>query len=703
MSFRTMTIGELCVSPYNVRQNRADANSIQGMAESLLARGQLYPLVVHPMPAAKGQPTIYGAFAGGRRYRAFKLLIEQGRIPADHPIEVIVREGMSEAQLVEMSLAENLVRVELRPYEVFAAVYRAHERGRTIQEIAETNGQTVPTVQRWARLGNLEPIVFNALEDGLIDQAQAKAFAATEDHALQRHVYEQLQRLPGSAFARSPEVIRRMLKVGDGEQRKLLRFIGEQTYRDAGGRYELDLFAEDSEERGRVVDDGVLVQLAEAKLEAMRQQLRRQSGRDLRFATEYPADREFGGVAKDLEISPQLKPRSDADGRRMEDLRERMAELEAKAEKLLEDPDTPARVAAIATIDADYEPMEEELAALEARQHLILPDGDIFGTLIVEPDGELEIRWWWASRKTKRAAEGRKAPSRAASAGPIPKVDARAAEQALRPGPVQGGKAIDSTYHFLERQRADAAIKLDHGLTQDGIQAMRSVRRQMLRAALLFNADENGTLANDYLIWSMARRELRGGMAHELGCSALVHDRENVPGVAAATLLGQTEANAAWKRAVETVREHASMKEEDLVSAFRQYKAAGAYFRNTVAAVVAGLSLVRSANADGYRVPLHDLLAEQTGYASDAKLRELVEPTEDMVELLPRAQRLAYAQPFVDAASFRTWDKLKVVELVAPVARALKRAKAWVHPMLRFDPPTSKARKPESQNEEASA
>lgn len=704
MSFRTMTIGDLCVSPYNVRQNQADANSIQGMAESLLARGQLYPLVVHPMP---GKKKLWGAFAGGRRYRAFKMLIETGRLPVDHPIEVIVREGMDEAQLVEISLAENLVRVDLRPYEVYAAVSRANQRGRTIKEIAETNGQTVDTVRRWARLGNLEPTVFKALEDGVIDQAQAKAFGATEDHALQLHVFQALQQLPGSAWQRGPDVIRKLLKVGDSEQRKLLRFVGEDAYRDAGGRYELDLFAEDSQERGRVTDEGLLLQLAETKLEATRARLRKQALRDLRFATEYPRDGERGGIAGDLEVAGTFVPRTEADGRRMEYLRAEMLELEAKAEQLLDQPDTPERTTAIAAIDVEYVPHEQELARIEERQHLHLPEGDIFGTLVVEPDGELEIRWWWSSRKAKRSSEAGKAAGHPVSAGPIPKVDARAAEDALRPAPVAGGKAIDTTYHFMERQKADAAIKLDHGLTQDAIQALRSIRRQMLRVALLDNADRGGDLGGDYLVWSMVRRDLMGGVSHELGSDFVLHDRDNGPGVAAAVLIAQTEANIRWKKALGWLKEHPSMAEPDLVEAFRQYRAESAEFRRTVAALLAGLSLVRSANADGYRVPLHDMLAHDCGFTSDEQLRTLVAPTEEMVEMLPKAQRLAYAEPHMDAASFRSIEKLKVGDMVAPISRALMRAKAWIHPLLRFDPSakaaTPKARKPESQKEEAAA
>lgn len=96
------------------------------------------------------------------------------------------------------------------------------------------------------------------------------------------------------------------------------------------------------------------------------------------------------------------------------------------------------------------------------------------------------------------------------------------------------------------------------------------------------------------------------------------------------------------------------------------------------------MTLARSMNAEGYIVPLHDDLAHQAGYGYEPGLRELWEPTEAFVELLPKAQRLALAEPHVDRMAFRTWGNLKSSELVGQVTRALLRAKTFVHPMLGF-------------------
>ncbi|MEA3390038.1 MAG: ParB/RepB/Spo0J family partition protein [Pseudomonadota bacterium] len=696
--FKTMTIGELCVSPYNVRTNEVDANAIAGMAESLLTRGQLYPLVVHPMPARPGKRKTYGALAGGRRYRAFSLLITQGKLPASHPIDVIVRDITDEGELRELSLAENLVRVELRPYEVYAAVARAHLT-RSLKDIADTNGQTVETVRQWARLGNLHPTVFAALEAGQIGTKHAMAFGATDDQDLQLHAFNLFMQRSDRGGDHAPGVIRRLLKVGDSELTKLLHFVTEKAYRDAGGRYELDLFADQAEERGRVCDEGLLLQMVEAKLERTRVLLRQQvanhtPGRGLRFEANPPREGNFGGWAQDLEISADAADVHPDDAERSAYVQNEMVELEKRAELLLSDPalSQEAKDAAIAAIDVEYEPLEQELGQIDSRRTLALPEGDIFATLEIEQDGTLETRFWWASRKAKREAEKPPTSSRPPLTRPIPKVEAEAAVRAIMPKPGRGGVAIDSSYGFGERQKADFAIKDEHGLTADGVQVLRGLRREVLRCALLDDAEADGTYGRDYATWCLLRFELAGGYGHELGARRLAggYETHNGSWQVVQPHLKRSVAGMRWTKEGEQLRAHASISEKDLATAFRAYLEESELWKNKAGAYLAGLMLERSLNAPGYQVPLHDLLAAGVRL-NDMTLRGYVEPTEEIVELLPKAQRLALAKPHVDKMAFGTWGKLKAAELTAPVTRALRKARNWVHPLMQFAPPPTPA------------
>lgn len=693
MSVTTMTIGELCVSPYNCRTNQHDANEIAGMAESLLKRGQLYPLVVHPMPAQESKKKQYGALAGGRRLRAFTLLITQGRLPSSHPIEVIVRDITDEGELRELSLAENIVRIDLRKYEIFAAVARANAKGRSLKDIAETNGQTIETVRMWARLGNLHPTIFSALEAGSISQDVASAYGATENQALQLKVYDQLSPMNSS----SPTMVRKLLKVGDSDLTKVLLFVGEKAYGDAGGHYELDLFADQSDMRGIVQNEDILMHLAEEKLERARELLRVQvanhtPGRTLRFEANPPRDSHYGGVARDLEISVDPADIGEADdANHAAYVQDEMAELEKRAEMILNDAslDPAARVAAIAAIDLDYEPLEQELAAIDLRRCLDLPAGDVFATLEIEQDGSLEQRFWWASRKAKRDAEKPSTPAKPVSAGPIPKPVAAAAMREIMPKPRTGGLALDQSYGYGERQKADAAIKEKHGLTADGVQVMRELRREVLRCVLIDDAEQNGDIAHDYAIWSLLRFELTGGHGFELGARRLSAGYE--PNAAWETVRPHVKRSIAgmrWEKELAALRDHSAFLIKDLLVAFQAFQLETSVWKNKAAAILTGLMLERSLEAPGYQVPLHDWLASGARL-SDGDMCAYAEPTEELVDLLPKAQRIALAQPHVDKSALTAWTKLKAGDLTAPVTRALRQAKDWVHPLMRFAPPSA--------------
>ncbi|WP_370171817.1 ParB/RepB/Spo0J family partition protein [Sphingobium abikonense] len=706
MSVTTMTLDALCVSPFNVRTNQADANAVDGLAQSLLKRGQLHPLTVHPMKNGRGKKRTWGAIAGGRRLRAFRKLIDAGNLPADHPIDVVITDISDEGELRELSLAENLPRRDLRSYEVYAAVANAHAAGRSLQEIAETNGQTVDVVRGWARLGNLHPTIFAALEDGEIGQDQAKALGATEDVALQLHVFEQISRHAIGDWRRGAAEIRKLMKVGDRELEKMLRFVGADAYAHAGGRYELDLFADQADQRGRVADEGLLLQMADAKLEAIRARVRRQVAN-----AAGPAVLKFGsvvprlmlgsydqGVDHALEIVAEAVPGDAADAQLQAWLGYWMGRMEDQAIAAIDDADLDEATVAhiIAAIDEQYEPLEAMADQLQDRLHIALPTNSAYATLIVTDGGDAELRFWWADRKAKQKAEAaaRKLPdapeARPVSAGPIAN---SITVTKVAPAPLAGsGEAIENGGGWDKRRIADEAIRDEHGLTADGVQIMRTLRREMLRAMLVEQAEGvpagDTPLALDYLVWSLARDRLTaagimqpGRQAHERGMAGLSVRHELVAGAAA--FVDATQAHSTWKYAVDRIKAHPSMAGPDLIEAFDAYRAENQGFRAMVAAIVVGCALERSANAPGYQVALHDHLATLAGF-TDGDQHELVEPTEELLDLLPRAKRLELVHPHVTHGEYLAIEKLKAAELSAPVVRALRRVKTWVHPMLRF-------------------
>lgn len=300
MTSTTKRIDELALSPFNVRTNAEDTQPNEAMEKSILAFGLIHALRVHPMRGAKGR---WGVHAGGRRYRAIKALIARGDLPADWPIDVVIRDG-SDADLHAESVAENTLRRELRPYEMFQGVAKSHRRGDSVDKIAGICGQEAITIRKWVRIGNLARPVFDALERGVITEDHARAFAATEDATLQVQAFEHFNTL--GTWDKTPAKIRAYLRVGDVELSRLLRFVGSEAYVAAGGRLELDLFSDGAEERSRIMDEPILRQLAHDRFAEVRDATRLQTRRpDLRFVPE-PPQASHGGRDHFLSVVPKV-------------------------------------------------------------------------------------------------------------------------------------------------------------------------------------------------------------------------------------------------------------------------------------------------------------------------------------------------------------------------------------------------------------
>ncbi len=668
MTISQMTIADLRISRLNVRKNETDNNKTAALEASILAVGQLKPLIVHPFKGSK--PKRWGVLAGGRRYRAIRNLVERGALAADFAIDVKILD-LPEAELIEISLHEN-ISTPLRSYEVCRAIANLVAKGTPVEVIAEHYDQSPRQIGQLARLGSLAAPIFAAFAAEDLTLAQAKAFAATEDHALQLEAWTALQQIP--SYSRTPERIRGLLRVGEREMQRLLRFVGADAYRAAGGRYELDLFADDGEERGLVTDEDLLRSLANARLEVERALARKRIGRDIRFAE--PPRSEYGGLDYQLQVTPTLAELDGFDAARVAELTALQAELEDQARALLDDDGEPlpGSADAIAALDAQHDPATAELAAIEARRRIILPDGDITASLEIVDSGEVRLGFWWASRKARSAHE------RAQSAG----VSLRPIEPGTAPSP----------------REALAAVREEYGISADSTEIVKSVRRELLRALLVEDAKRGGTLGQDYAIWACLRQAIGNGSAASTGARGIARGGEIGGFDLAAKARGHvemTEAHRVWSDALDDLRKESFVTERDEVFAFLDFTTAPERTRRLAGAVVAGIALDRSANAPGHGLPIHDALGQLARGTPDA-LRTLWTPTGEFLDLIPRVARHEIAAEFVDKATHAAWGKLKSAELTDRLARALgpatngvasgakTAARHWVHPLLAFAP-----------------
>ncbi|MFC0683059.1 ParB/RepB/Spo0J family partition protein [Novosphingobium clariflavum] len=613
MTYATVRVSQLVVSPANVRTNQEDAESVDALKASIRTVGLMLPMVAHHMP--EGSEADYGVLAGGRRLRALQGLIADGALPEDHETDIVLRD-LSPAQITQMSLHENLLRRDLRPYEINAAIARAHVEGAAVETIAANIGQEAVWVARQLRLGQLEPAIFAAYADRTISSEVAEAYAATEDRDLQRAAWKHFSALRD--YDRTPSRIRAYLKVGDAELERLLRFVGPQIYQGQGGRIELDLFA-DGPERGRVSDEGILRDLAESKLADFRESIKAMTCRPgLRFVASAPGSHGFADTA--LELFP---------------------------------------------------------AAGKSDSELELPDGDIVATVEIGNDGAAEAHYWWASRKAKRDAEQK--PRQVASA-------AKAAASISTT--VVAGAGFNASASPGYAMAARAAAKEEHGVKAEGLHVMRSIRREILRAILVDDAEEAGTIGRDYIVWAQLRIELGKtvGETH-VGARGLTStwrgSDEEEPADFVAPFVEDAEAHAIWENALDRIVAEPFMRMEQPEESLAAFHSAPEHTKRRAAAVLAGLALLRSANTPGWRVAAHDAIAE-LACVDDAEIRRYWSPTPRFMALFPKMRRLELAQPHVEEASFREWHKLNDQVLTGATAGALQQNPGWVHPLLSF-------------------
>lgn len=587
MTTRTFTHAELHKSKLNVRTNEQDAQATRALAESILRRGLLQPISVHP--TGTDAPTPWGVFAGGRRLHAIGQLIDAGQLPADWPITATVLDA-TDAEIIEMSLGENILRVDLRPYEVHTAVAQAFDRGDSIATIAANLGQSETWVAKQLRLGKLATPIFEAYAIGELSFEQAAAYAATEDTALQQSVFDAYSHMPLNVHTAGR--IRAALKVGDLETSRLLLFVGEAVYVGHGGMCEPDLFADGRDARVRITDEPLLRRLAEERFAVERERIRTEAKRpDLRFAA-HP---------------PQFAGRTD-------------------------------------------EALEISTGAAK------LPQGDIVATIDIDPDGEPFARFWWANRAAKGAAAKPPAADASLTTDAADKV-ANAGEALAMP---------DSAF----AQSGLAIAKDQYGLSADGLQLFRSLRRALLRRALI---EQGGSAARDYLVWAQARALVKHDISARTGCRAIVGefmDGERAPLGIYDDFAGEVVAERDWKVAVQALKTADYMLEADAATSLQLFLDADEQERNFAAAIVAGLALARSADTPGWRIAAHDVLAHACGV--DAKqLRSWWTPTAKWLGLFGRLFRLATVQQFVDAATHAGFIKLKDPELTAATLTAL--------------------------------
>lgn len=315
---RDIPFDKLVLSQSNVRRIK-DGVSIEHLADSIERRGLLHGLNVRPQRDETGAETgLFEIPAGGRRYRALKLLVKRKRLASTALVPCVVKTADDPILAEEDSLAENAQREQLHPLDEYRAMKTLVDKGEPEESIAAHFRVTPAYVRQRLRLASVSPALHEEYAADRMKLDQLMAFTVTDDHARQEQVWEIL----AHSQNKSPGFIRDRLTeatVPADDPRAL--FIGVEAYVQAGGCILRDLFEDD---RGGWLQDSVLLDhLVAEKLKMAAATILAEGWKWTEIAVELP----YGFDFELRQIEPSHVSPTDAD------LAE-IAKLEGEAEAL---------------------------------------------------------------------------------------------------------------------------------------------------------------------------------------------------------------------------------------------------------------------------------------------------------------------------------------------------------------------------------
>ena len=130
----------------NVRA-RMDMTELHQLAASLKQHGMLEPVVVQALPKTRGYR--YRLIAGFRRVAAARL-VPLTVVPAR-----IIRRELSETEVQELQLTENLQREAMSMHDIVASIDRLRAAGLTQQQVADRLGFSLGKVRLYLQLGDV--------------------------------------------------------------------------------------------------------------------------------------------------------------------------------------------------------------------------------------------------------------------------------------------------------------------------------------------------------------------------------------------------------------------------------------------------------------------------------------------------------------------------------------------------------------------
>ncbi|HSB17240.1 MAG TPA: ParB/RepB/Spo0J family partition protein [Bryobacteraceae bacterium] len=229
------------------------AEKLDELAQSIKANGVIQPLIV------RRHENRYQLVAGERRWRASK-------IAGLTEVPVVVQ-NLTDEQLLEVTLIENIQREDLTPIEVAHAFERlVRELGLSHDEIGRRTGKDRSTITNLLRLLRLPPDIQQLLTEHRLSMGHARAILGLPSEELQRQVAEKasaqglsvrqverlIQRMTESRETKSPDEVSidpNVKAAIDELERVLGTRVRIQQKSDHRGRIEIEYYSTDDLDR----------------------------------------------------------------------------------------------------------------------------------------------------------------------------------------------------------------------------------------------------------------------------------------------------------------------------------------------------------------------------------------------------------------------------------------------------------------------
>jgi len=262
--------------PINARQGEA-VDGIDELADQIFANDCT---LVQALGVRRGEVAnkkggmAFGVFAGGRRLRALRRLVDRGVIDESHVVDVVVHDCSVERAL-EMSVIENDPKFRLphHPLDQCDVFKKMIDGDASIEAVANYFVVKPWYVRQRLALCTLSNGIKAAWRAEEIDNKTAEAFTLTSSHKVQNDLFNRLKKANGSAGIHEHSVRQALAK--NQSLASLLAFVGVDAYVARGGHIITDLFK--SAEGGAMPEDADLVRvMASEKIDAKRKELAEQ-------------------------------------------------------------------------------------------------------------------------------------------------------------------------------------------------------------------------------------------------------------------------------------------------------------------------------------------------------------------------------------------------------------------------------------------